>query len=131
MSLRKQWHRPGLVEQWIGKCGCLARTRRRRGRRRIWPANWTTTRPISIWLAAAPAGFANRAINRGRVKLLMVVPSRTRGRRLGGAGSGKVAPAVTIGGAGAELSGRPRHDPIESAGRGRLWRVCALAFQAG
>jgi hypothetical protein len=35
------------------------------------------------------------------------------------------------GGAGAELSGRQRHDPIETAGRGDLWRVCALAFQAG
>ena len=35
------------------------------------------------------------------------------------------------GGAGAQLSGRPRHDPIESAGRGGLWRVCAPAFQAG
>jgi len=35
------------------------------------------------------------------------------------------------GGAGAELSGRQQHDPIETAGRGGLWRVCALAFQAG
>ena len=35
------------------------------------------------------------------------------------------------GGAGSELSGRQRHDPIETAGRGDLWRVCALAFQAG
>ena len=58
-----------------------------------------------------------------RVPPLMVVSSRTRGRPLG--------QRFRAGGAGAELSGRPRHDPIESAGRGGLWRVCAPAFQAG
>ena len=35
------------------------------------------------------------------------------------------------GGAGSELSGRQRHDPIETAGRGGLRRLLALDFQAG
>jgi hypothetical protein len=34
-------------------------------------------------------------------------------------------PAVSIGGAGAELSGRPRHDPIETVAEGGCG-VCAL-----
>ena len=65
----------------------------------------------------------NLHLKGGRVPPLMVVSSRTRGRPLG--------QRFRSGGAGAELSGRPRHDPIESAGRGGLWRVCAPAFQAG
>ena len=44
---------------------------------------------------------------------------------------GSASATVSIGGAGAELSGRPRHDPIETVAEGWLWRVCALAFPAG
>jgi hypothetical protein len=43
---------------------------------------------------------------------------------------GPAASGFDSGGAGVELWGRHRHDPIETAGRGGLRRVCALAFQA-
>ena len=64
---------------------------------------------------------------RVRVNFVMVDSPRTRGRRL--------LPADSIGGAGAQLSGRSYRvtaaDRSKPLAAGLLWPVCALAFPAG
>ena len=63
-------------------------------------------------LASAEREALKLHLKGGRVSHLMVVSSRARGRPLG--------QRFRFGGAGAELSGRPLHDPIETAGRGEF-----------
>ena len=64
----------------------------------------------------------NRRPRGGRVNHTVRVSSRARE-------GGPSASGFDAGDA--ELWGRLRREPIETAGRGAQWRVCALAFQAG
>ena len=88
---------------------------------RRW-ANVGWARAVKILESAERDGSLNLLLKRAAFPIPLAVFSCAR--------EGPSASGL-IGGAGADLSGRLRHDPIETAGRGGLWRVCSMAFPAG